>query len=137
MSISPILKIITSNRAGYLANLDAAFELSGSAELDDDGKKRLERLMSDLNQDTVSPTLLLPEQKTTLDEVVKRYDALGDKKNGQVDLTVEGEYLVLHNISCTDANGKVFERYDTLYVRRDIERSDGKMQTFIPYLPIG
>ncbi len=37
------------------------------------------------------------------------------------------EYIILENIACTDAKGKVFEQYPQLLVKKDIER-DGQQQ---------
>ena len=45
--------------------------------------------------------------------------------------------LVLENISCVDADGNVFERYDHLEVGNDIFRnSDGSQVSFTPYQAI-
>ena len=45
--------------------------------------------------------------------------------------------LVLENISCVDADGNVFERYDHLEVGNDISRnSDGSQVNFTPYQAI-
>ena len=44
------------------------------------------------------------------------------------------DYIKLENISCVDADGTVFEKYDTLYVRKDNERNADKSQkSFTPY----
>ncbi len=44
------------------------------------------------------------------------------------------DYIKLENISCVDADNHEFERYDTLYVKKDVEKdSAGKIQTFTPY----
>ena len=44
------------------------------------------------------------------------------------------DYLQLDNISCVDAHGTVFEHYDKIYVRKDIERhADKRPKNFTPY----
>ena len=43
-------------------------------------------------------------------------------------VTSLSDYLQLDNISCVDADGTEFERYDHLYVRKDIERNEDKKQ---------
>jgi len=43
------------------------------------------------------------------------------------------DYILLEDISCTDANGKVFERYDELYIAKDIMRKGNKPFYFKPY----
>ena len=49
-------------------------------------------------------------------------------------VTSLSDYLQLDNISCVDADGHEFERYDKLYVRKDIERKADKSQKlFKPY----
>jgi hypothetical protein len=43
-------------------------------------------------------------------------------------------YLRLENISCTDADGNVFEQYPVIYVRKDIYRNDqNHILFFTPY----
>ncbi|HLC78059.1 MAG TPA: hypothetical protein VJH92_02965, partial [Candidatus Nanoarchaeia archaeon] len=43
-------------------------------------------------------------------------------------------FLVLENIVCVDADGKEFEKYDHIYVRKDIFRdAQGKSVNFNPY----
>ena len=49
-------------------------------------------------------------------------------------VTSLSDYLRLDNISCVDADGHVFEQYEHLYVRKDIERNaDKKQKNFKPY----
>ena len=44
------------------------------------------------------------------------------------------DFLVLENIVCVDADGKEFEKYDHIYVRKDIFRdAQGKSVNFNPY----
>jgi hypothetical protein len=58
----------------------------------------------------------------------KRSKEFKDKKNSteedSIDTQVfnEDNYLVLENINCRDANGTLFEHYDTLYIKKEIER---------------
>jgi len=46
------------------------------------------------------------------------------------------DYLVLEDLVCTDAEGNVFERYDNLYVRKDVERNNANQVDFTPYQAI-
>ncbi len=49
-------------------------------------------------------------------------------------VTTLADYMVLENIECKDADGNVFEQYDTIYVRKDIERNaDNSQKNFTPY----
>ena len=43
---------------------------------------------------------------------------------------VTGDYICLENISCVDADGNVTETHPKLYVKKDIERKDGKFIQF-------
>src|SRR3989338_3064620 len=43
-------------------------------------------------------------------------------------VTSLADYIKLENISCVDADGNEFERYDTLYVAKDIIRKPDKNQ---------
>ena len=45
----------------------------------------------------------------------------------------EGDFLTLENISCVDAEGNIFERYDRLDVARDIFRSGNAQVDRTPY----
>ena len=45
----------------------------------------------------------------------------------------EGDFLTLEDLSCVDADGNIFERYDRLDVARDIFRADGKQINRTPY----
>ena len=72
MTLSLVLKTITAQRAIYLSQLAQAQELSAAESLDVTQKATLAKLMVTLRADTVSPTLLLPQQQATLEEVVKQ-----------------------------------------------------------------
>ena len=44
------------------------------------------------------------------------------------------DYVILENIICTDADGNIFERYDKIYVKKDMEKDNaGNALHFIPY----
>src|SRR3989344_5320123 len=54
-----------------------------------------------------------------------------------VTVTNSGDVMLLHNLSCVDAAGKVFEQYNTLAVNKDIFRDRGAAQhNFTPYQAI-
>ena len=46
------------------------------------------------------------------------------------------DYLVIPDIQCTGADGKVFERYDMICVAKDVERDGGIHVNFSPYRAI-
>ena len=49
----------------------------------------------------------------------------------------DDDFLAVENLQCVDADGNVFEQYDKLYVRKDIERDEaGKQLNFTPYKAI-
>ena len=48
-------------------------------------------------------------------------------------ITLAGDYITLENIVCTDADGNEFERYEQLYVLKDIFRDGKKQKNFTPY----
>ncbi len=51
-----------------------------------------------------------------------------------VTVTNSGDVMLLHNLSCVDVAGKVFEQYNTLAVNKDIFRDRGAAQhNFTPY----
>src|SRR3989338_1083715 len=44
------------------------------------------------------------------------------------------DYIILENITCTDADRNIFEKYDKIYVKKDIEKNDkGNARQFTPY----
>ncbi len=47
-----------------------------------------------------------------------------------------GDYFPLHNLSCVDTAGNVFEHHDVLEVRTDIYRQNGAQQNFTSYAAI-
>jgi len=46
---------------------------------------------------------------------------------------ITADYICLENIACVDADGNVFEQYPKLYVRRDVEKTDGEILYFTAY----
>src|SRR3989344_3224274 len=54
-----------------------------------------------------------------------------------VTVTNSGDVMLLHNLSCVDANGNIFEQYPELRVRKDILRDQNRGQVnFTPYQAI-
>ena len=48
--------------------------------------------------------------------------------------SVNDDFLAVENIQCVDADGNIFEQYDKLYVRKDIERDEEEIPiNFTPY----
>ena len=75
-------------------------------------------------------------------EVLPRQEAPEPKLDPVVPPRVSNakDYIVLENIVCRDADGKVFEQYPQLFVKKDIERGQNQEQIshtpydWIPYL---
>ncbi len=52
-------------------------------------------------------------------------------------VTNAGDYILLKNLRCVDADGKEFEKHDELYLAKDVVRkADGTHQSFTPYAAI-
>src|SRR3989344_8931764 len=59
-----------------------------------------------------------------------------ENKSSSVVVVGAGDCLRLENLVCVDAEGKEFERYDTLYVAKDVVRNGTTHRSFTPYQAI-
>ena len=77
----------------------------------------------------VNPRLVTLAEKLG-NEVSPRQEALDSKPDPVTEPKVLNtrEYIVLENIACRDSNGKPFEQYPQLFVRKDVERGVNQRQ---------
>ncbi|MEK6899658.1 MAG: hypothetical protein AABX05_00900 [Nanoarchaeota archaeon] len=69
-----------------------------------------------------------------LDEVCVPKTGLVPYNNTPKVYSFDENYLVAENLQCVDADGNVFEKYDRIYVKKDIERDEqGNPKYFTPY----
>ena len=54
---------------------------------------------------------------TSVEDALK--DLKGNQEHERKPLATIGDYLVLEDISCIDADDNVFEHYDKLYIKRN------------------
>lgn len=64
----------------------------------------------------------------------KKSPAGAGNLSGNARVINAGEYIKLENIVCTDADGKEFEQYDKIYVKKEVEKSpQSEILSLTPY----
>ena len=75
-----------------------------------------------------------------IEEDTKRLERGGKLPKHEVepisDVSSIDDYLVIPGIECVGADGAVFERYDRIYVAKDVERNGKRHISFTPYKAI-
>jgi len=133
---STIATVIGQAYTKYTQALTEARELLSRSELDSEEKSCLAELVGQLKKDRKSSQLLPPNQSLELEQLLTDYAELTVPAEAAVK-EITADYVILKDISCVDADGQVWQKYDKLYVAKDIVRNpNGSQVSFTPYLAV-